>query len=148
MLIQDAPVAITENLWMLGTAEYPLYLFQGERESAIFEGGTGSMGPLLGEQMEQLGIGKESVKQLVITHAHPDHVMAVPLCREMFPGITVLASQIAAKTLSSERAISFFRQVDDALVFFSLVEPRTSSWRVTQVRFAVKLTLSSFCSCG
>ena len=36
--------------------------------------------------MHQLGVGPEFVRQAVITHAHPDHVMAVPLLREMFPG--------------------------------------------------------------
>jgi len=56
MLINNPPVEITDNLWMLGTNEYPLFLFKGEGEGTIFEGGTGAMGPILGRQMEQLGI--------------------------------------------------------------------------------------------
>jgi glyoxylase-like metal-dependent hydrolase (beta-lactamase superfamily II) len=115
MLIKDPPVQITENLLMLGSNEYPLYLFKGEREAAIFEGGTGAMGPLLREQMQQLEIDTGLVKQAVIPHGHPDHVMAIQLFRQMFPGITVAASAAAAKTLSAEKAISFFCQVDDAL---------------------------------
>ncbi len=114
-MIKDPPVQITDNLLMLGTSEYPLYLFKGEQEAAVFEGGIGAMGPLLRQQMEQLGISKDLVKQVVIPHAHPDHVMAIPLFREMFPGVTVAASRTAAKTLSVEKAISFFCQVDDAL---------------------------------
>jgi len=115
MLMSNPPVEIAERLWMLGTAAYPLYLFKGESEGAIFEGGTGSMGPLVRQQARQLGIGDDFVKQVVITHAHPDHVMAVPLLREIFPAVTVLASETAAKTLAAEKAISFFCQVDDAL---------------------------------
>ena len=115
MLIKDPPLRITDNLLMLGTNEYPLYLFKGEREAAVFEGGTGAMGPLLLEQMEGLGIAKELVKQTIVPHAHPDHVMAIPLFREMFPGISVAASETAAKTLSVEKAISFFCQIDEAL---------------------------------
>lgn len=115
MLIKDPPVEITDNLWMLGTNAYPLYLFKGQREGAIFEGGIGAMGPMLRQQMELLGISADFVKQVLITHGHPDHVMAVPLFREMFPGITVLASEAAAKVLSTEKALSFFRQVDEAL---------------------------------
>lgn len=114
MLIKGPPVEITDNLLMLGTSEYPLFLFRGASEGTVFEGGTSTMGPLLGQQLEKLGITKEFVRQAIITHAHPDHVMAVPLFREMFPGITVIASEIAAKTLSSPKAMSFFRQVDDA----------------------------------
>ena len=100
---------------MLGTAAYPLYLFKGEREGTIFEGGTSAMGPLVRQQMRELGAGEDFVRRLVITHAHPDHVMAVPLLREIFPALTVLAGETAAKTLVVEKAISFFCQVDDAL---------------------------------
>ena len=115
MRIKDPPVQITDNLLMFGSNEYPIYLFKGEREAAIFEGGTGAMGPLLCEQIERLGISRDLVKQAIIPHAHPDHVMAIPLFREMFPGIIVAASAAAAKTLSVEKAIAYFCQVDDAL---------------------------------
>jgi glyoxylase-like metal-dependent hydrolase (beta-lactamase superfamily II) len=115
MLIKDPPVAITPRLLMLGTNEYPLFLFKGEREGTIFEGGVGAMGPLALQQLEGLGIGRDFVKQVVVTHAHPDHVMAVPRFREAFPGMKVLASAAAAKTLSAAKAIAFFRQVDESL---------------------------------
>ena len=52
---------------------------------------------------------------VLITHAHPDHVMAVPILREAFPGVKVLASEAAARTLAAAKAIAFFRQVDDTL---------------------------------
>jgi glyoxylase-like metal-dependent hydrolase (beta-lactamase superfamily II) len=52
---------------------------------------------------------------VVVTHAHPDHVMAVPLFREMFPSVAVLASESAAKTLAVEKAVSFFCKMDDML---------------------------------
>lgn len=115
MLVTNPPVALTDNLWMLGTAAYPLYLVKGEREGAIFEGGTSPMGPLLVEQLQQLGIARDFVRQVVITHGHPDHVMAVPLLRRMFPNVRVLASPIAAQTLATEKAVAFFCQIDQAL---------------------------------
>ncbi len=115
MLIKDPPVELTDNLWMLGCNAYPLYLFQGENEAAIIEGGIGPMGPLVGEQLDRLGIDKQLVKQLVVTHAHPDHVMAVPSLRKICPQAVVVASGTAAKTLSAEKAIGFFRKIDGAL---------------------------------
>jgi glyoxylase-like metal-dependent hydrolase (beta-lactamase superfamily II) len=115
MLIKNPPVALADNLWMLGTSAYPLYLVRGEREAALFEGGIGAMGKMLGEQLQQLGIPGESIKQVVVTHAHPDHVMAVPIFRSMFPGVAVLASAAAAKTLGIEKAIAAFCDVDRAL---------------------------------
>jgi len=115
MLIKDPPVEIAENLWMLGTNEYPLYLVRGRGEAAIFEGGVGAVGPLVLEQMEKLGIERDPTRQVIIPHAHPDHVMAVPLFREVFPAVSVLASGKAAATLANEKAIGFFLGIDEAL---------------------------------
>lgn len=115
MLIQNPPVAVAPRLWMLGTTEYPLFLYRGEGQSTIFEGGTGAMGPVLGRQLDDLGIDPATVGQAVVTHAHPDHVMAIPAFRAMFPSVTVLASEAAGQTLAAEKAIGFFRKVDEAL---------------------------------
>jgi glyoxylase-like metal-dependent hydrolase (beta-lactamase superfamily II) len=115
MLIHNPPQQITENLWMLGTNEYPLYLYCGESEGAIFEGGTGAMGPVLRGQLEGLSVAADFVKQVIVTHGHPDHVMAVPMFRELFPGVAVLASQKAADAMAAEKAVAFFCQVDEAL---------------------------------
>jgi glyoxylase-like metal-dependent hydrolase (beta-lactamase superfamily II) len=73
------------------------------------------MGPLLAEQLAALGVAAALVRQAVVTHAHPDHVMAVPALREMFPGVRVLASEAAARTLAAPKTVGFFRQVDEAL---------------------------------
>jgi glyoxylase-like metal-dependent hydrolase (beta-lactamase superfamily II) len=100
---------------MLGTAAYPLYFVQGREEGAIIEGGIRALGPLLFGQLDQLGAGPEFVRQLVITHAHPDHVMAVPLLRERFPAMRVLAAPAAAAALASEKTLAFFNQIDAAL---------------------------------
>jgi len=115
MLVRNPPVEIADNLWMLGIDEYPLYLVRGSSEAALFEGGVGAVGPLVLKQLEKLGIGPDAIRQQVVPHAHPDHVMAVPLFQETFPDFTVIASQPAAGTLSVEKAISFFTQIDEAI---------------------------------
>ena len=115
MLIHNPPVEITENMLMLGTDEYPLYLFRDGDEAILFEGSVGVVGRLAAEQMEKLGVAVESIKQLVIPHAHPDHVMAVPLFRELCPGVSVLASEAGAGVLAAEKAVSFFCKIDGAL---------------------------------
>jgi glyoxylase-like metal-dependent hydrolase (beta-lactamase superfamily II) len=115
MLIQQTPADLGGHMHMLGKPAYPLYLACGQSEGAIIEGGISAVGPVLAEQLRQLGIGRDYVRQAVITHAHPDHVMAIPLLREMFPGLTVLASAPASAALGSEKAIDFFRKMDGAL---------------------------------
>jgi len=115
MLIQEPVVEIVDNLWMLGTSEYPLYLVRGESDAAIFEGGVGSMGPLVLEQLQEVGVGVETIRQAVVPHAHPDHVMAVPFFRETFSGLSVIGAAAAAATLSVEKAVAFFQKIDEAL---------------------------------
>jgi len=116
MLFDHPPVKIVEQLWMFGTAAYPLYLVKDGPEAAIFEGGTGAMGRLLREQLAELGLDRNvEVRQIVLTHAHPDHVMAVPSLRRMFPQAAVVASAVAARTLAAEKAVAFFCQIDQAL---------------------------------
>ena len=115
MLIQKQPAELGGNVWMLGTAAYPVYLVRGKQEGAILEGGISALGPLLADQFKQLDVAADYVRQLVITHAHPDHVMAVPLLRQMFPGLKVVASKAAAAVLSVEEAVGFFRQIDCTL---------------------------------
>lgn len=115
MLIKDPPVELVPKLWMLGTNPYPVYLVRGDCVAALFEGSIAAMGPVLQRQIEQLGVPAELVRQIVITHAHPDHVMAVPLLRQMFPGAEVLASAVAAETLAAEKALTMFCRIDQAL---------------------------------
>jgi glyoxylase-like metal-dependent hydrolase (beta-lactamase superfamily II) len=115
MLIKNPPVAILDNLWMLGTNEYPLFLAKDGEEAAIFEGGVGAVGKLLREQLDALGVACDRVKQVAITHAHPDHVMAIPMFRALFPDVCVAASGVAAQTLAAEKAIAAFCDIDQAL---------------------------------
>ena len=115
MLVKDPPVAIAENLWMLGTSEYPVYLLRAGDECTVFEGGIGAVGPLLGEQLAARSVDGREVARIVVTHAHPDHVMAVPAFRQLFPRAEVLASEVAAKTLAAEKAVAFFAKMDGML---------------------------------
>ena len=115
MLIKDPPVEIAEGVRMLGTNEYPVLLVTDVDKGAIFEGGVGAVGPVVKEQLAGMDIAVDLVKQVIITHAHPDHVMAVPAFRAMFPGVTVCASKIAAGTLAVEKAVRFFTKIDGML---------------------------------
>ena len=115
MLINTPPATITDSLVMLGTNEYPMYLATGAEQSVLFEGGIGAMGPVVAEQVASLGIDAASVTAIVVPHAHPDHVMAVPKLREIFPNASVYASAVAAGVMAAEKAIAFFSKIDQAL---------------------------------
>jgi 2-aminobenzoylacetyl-CoA thioesterase len=115
MLIKNPPVKITDGVWMLGTNEYPVLLVMDINEGAIFEGGVGAVGAIVKEQLPGMDINTSLIKKVIITHAHPDHVMAVPAFRAMFPCVQVCASKIAAGTLAIEKAVGFFTKIDGAI---------------------------------
>ncbi|UCE48924.1 MAG: MBL fold metallo-hydrolase [Phycisphaerales bacterium] len=115
MLIKDPPIKVADGVRMLGTNEYPALLVTDADEGAIFEGGVGAVGPVVKEQLADLDVSVDLVKLVIITHAHPDHVMAVPAFRELFPAVTVCASKAAAGTLSVEKAVNFFTKIDGML---------------------------------
>ena len=115
MIKKDPPVQLTDSLIMLGTNEYPIYLVKGSSQGAIFEGGVGAIGPVLERQLADLEIASDYVKQIFVTHAHPDHVMAVPALKKMFPDAMVCASKPAASVMHNEKAIGFFAKVDGAI---------------------------------
>jgi len=146
MLIKDPPVEIAEGVRMLGTNEYPVFLVSDGSEGAIFEGGVGAAGPLVKEQLARLDVGADTVKQVIITHAHPDHVMAVPAFRAMFGGLAVCASKAAAKTLGIEKAIGFFSKVDgmltEALIKAGSIKEEHRPEPLTEKQIAVDKILS------
>ncbi len=115
MRIEHPPAELAENFWMLGVRAYPVYLCRQGDEAVIFEGGIGALVPVVARQLARLGIPPTAVRHIVITHAHPDHVMAVPRFRDMFPKAEVAGSAAAARTLANEKAMALFRQVDQAL---------------------------------
>lgn len=115
MLINNPPVEIIDNLFMLGVSAYPSFLFKGGNEGLMFEGATGAVGLLTIQQLNDLGLGGNFVRRLVVTHAHPDHVMAIPVYKKMNKDIRVLASESAAQALASEQAISVFCDIDRTL---------------------------------
>ena len=146
MLVKAPPVEITDTLTMLGTTEYPFYLFKGDAAGLIVEGGVGISESVLREQIEKLGIAPDFVKQAVVTHAHPDHVMAVPALRDMFPGVEVLASEVAAKTLSVEKVVSFFCKMDraltDSLVAGGIASKEQCAEALSEMQIAIDRTLA------
>ncbi|MBM3878324.1 MAG: MBL fold metallo-hydrolase [Verrucomicrobia bacterium] len=115
MLIKSPPAEITRDFWMLGTAEYPVFGYRDADECVLFEASVSAVAPVIARQLAALGVGPEAVQQVIVTHAHPDHVMGVPVLRKLFPRLTVLASPVAAKTLGVEKAVAFFCKVDQAL---------------------------------
>ena len=108
------PISITRNFYQLGTPSFPVYLSVGEN-AMIIEGGTGSTYNLIVEQIGQLGIDPQRIKYVVPTHAHSDHIGAIPHLKKLWPHLKVAASPLASKLLQSERTAKEFLAVDRSI---------------------------------
>jgi glyoxylase-like metal-dependent hydrolase (beta-lactamase superfamily II) len=115
MRITSSPAVITDNLLLLGPMEYPIYLVRSGQDALVFEGGVGACGPLVEEHLARFDVRRDSVRQIVVTHGHPDHVMSVPAFRRLFPQARVLASVQAAAVMANEKALKFFSKMDGTL---------------------------------
>lgn len=121
MLIENPPAQVSDDVLMLGTSPYPVYLLKGKDSGVLVEGTIGAMGPMVAEQLEQFGVPRDYIARVLVTHAHPDHVMALPFFRQIFPGAKFTASEIAAKTLGIDKAVGFFSKID-AMITESLLK--------------------------
>lgn len=105
------PIAITPHFYQLGTRSFPVYISMGE-EGMFIEGGTGPTFNIIVKQIEELSIDPERIKYIVLTHAHPDHIGAVPHLKLLWPHLKVIASPVAAKILGKEETTKEFLWVD------------------------------------
>ncbi len=105
------PIELTSHLFQLGTPSFPVYLSVGD-ESMLIEGGTGATFAIIVDQLRYLGVEPETLKYIVLTHTHPDHIGAVPHFQRAWPHIKLLASHIGKRTLAKTELFKQFHLVD------------------------------------
>ncbi len=99
------PFELTQNISLLGTEHFNLYLIKGETY-AIMEGGvSGITFPFL-NQLNQLNIPPEAITHLIILHAHFDHMMVFPILKERYPWMKIVSSGLNRAIFSSERIVA------------------------------------------
>lgn len=99
------PLTLTNNITLLGSEYFNLYLIKGET-FAIMEGGvSGITHPFL-QQLAQENISPESISYLIIPHSHFDHMMVFITLKERYPWMKIVTSKLNQATFSSERILS------------------------------------------
>jgi glyoxylase-like metal-dependent hydrolase (beta-lactamase superfamily II) len=121
------PGTLTPNFYLLGTPFYPAYLSMGEF-GMIIEGGISATAQLLMQQIKDLDISPESIKYIVLTHTHPDHIGAIPHLKKVWPHLKVIGGPVAAKMLKREEAVKEFLRVDGSINENLLIRGEIDKW--------------------
>jgi glyoxylase-like metal-dependent hydrolase (beta-lactamase superfamily II) len=99
------PFKVANNITLLGSEFFNLYLIKGETY-AIMEGGVSGMTYPFLKQLTQLDVPPEAISHLIILHSHFDHMMVFPTLKEKYPWVKILSSEKNRAIFSSERILA------------------------------------------
>ena len=126
------PLKIAENAWVLGNSLFTSVLITGE-QFVLIEAGIRSSAQEIIRQFKQLGLPLEKLKQIIIMHAHADHVTGWPLLKAAFPQAQAIAATAADKPLSRQKVIAGFGFEDDFMTQALLQKGIISTWPDTSL---------------
>jgi 2-aminobenzoylacetyl-CoA thioesterase len=138
------PKQLTDRVFLLGNHYVSIYLVKGDRFSVLVEAGLSITAPQVIDQLKTLEIDPSSLKYLIITHTHADHVMGAPLIKKTFPQIKITGVSKAGDLLMRKKILDFFTREDaytsNRLLNFKAVGPNTP--QTTSLPFAVEQIVS------
>jgi glyoxylase-like metal-dependent hydrolase (beta-lactamase superfamily II) len=108
------PIALTSNLFHLGTPAFPAFLSLGEI-GMLIEGGTGPTFPIVVEQIRSLGINPERIHYIALTHTHADHIGGIPHFKRIWPHIKVIGSHAGDKIFQKKDLFHEYLLADTAI---------------------------------
>ncbi|MFZ5649227.1 MAG: MBL fold metallo-hydrolase [Bacillota bacterium] len=95
---------------VLGNDHFRIYL-AGLESKVLIEGGVSGIIPVVRQQANAMGREASHVSQVVVMHAHFDHVCGIPGLLEIFTQAETSGSAIAAEILSRPKIVAgFFRE--------------------------------------
>ncbi len=103
------PRLLTNNLWVVGSYFFNLYVLTGEQGSAVVEVGVSGGVDRVVEQLRGLKIYPSFV---VVTHPHADHVTGLPGLIEAFPRVLVVMAEGAAEFLAHPKTADLMAAED------------------------------------
>ncbi len=138
------PKQLTDRVFLLGNHYVSIYLVKGDRFSVLVEAGLSITAPQVIDQLKTLEIDPSSLKHLIITHTHADHVMGAPLIKSALPKIKITGVSEAGDLLSRKKIMDFFNREDaytsNRLLDFKAVGPNIP--QTTSQPFAVEEMVS------
>lgn len=94
-----SPLAVQENLWIIGNYHFCHYLVRGSHASALIEAGVTATAEDVIIDLETLGM---KPRYIVVTHPHVDHLMGIPALKEAFPESNIICGSGTNEFLGRE----------------------------------------------
>ncbi|MCB2225541.1 MAG: MBL fold metallo-hydrolase [Desulfarculaceae bacterium] len=104
------PRQLADRLWHLGSHHLPVFLMGSGEERALYEVGIGVTAPLILAQLEALGVAREEVAWLILSHAHSDHSAGAGDLLAALPRARLVLTPIARDLLSRASTLGRFSQ--------------------------------------
>lgn len=139
-MIFDQTGRVRGEFYILGHTWSPVYLLAGRRP-ILFEAGFACLGRIYEEAIREV-LGKRRPEILFLTHVHYDHCGATAYLKQVFWGLQVAASSVAAQIIErpnaqklmgtlSQNVVSLIAGVDRAMLLTEPFEPVTIDTIVT-----------------
>lgn len=96
---------LTDHIYLIGSGavgisnpgDCNVYAIESDGETALIDCGLAPDPEKLFENLERDGVSRDSIRYLFLTHAHTDHVAAMPAIQAM--GVRVCASPVTAQIM-------------------------------------------------
>ena len=93
------PVEICRGVTRLGGYHLGLFLLRGTDYSVIFETGVAAIAPVVLAQLDSLGVEREEVRYLILSHGHSDHATGQEALLAGLPRAELVMTKKAASYL-------------------------------------------------
>lgn len=104
------PARLSKSVWRVGSYHSALYLLRGQGRSALFEAGVAAVAPLVLAQLDGLGVPREEVAHLVLSHAHADHAGGQAALMAGLPRARLVLTEASRQFLDKPATAARFAQ--------------------------------------
>ncbi len=112
-MIHTTKGRITDDLYVAGLAQFPIYLLNTSKP-VLFDGGVTVAGRLYEEDIRSI-LGSREPEALFLTHAHWDHCGAISYLKALHPGILIAGSPDSGRILARHNAVNLIAELNKGI---------------------------------